>query len=102
MDRRTGDEWSGDPLLLAALQRYVERMLGELPCEEELSLIHILPLLSCRTTAPKDNQIFLHPAFCAGVRKIEKAKLHFAAWLFYCSLYITVAGPVWCAFKIFR
>ena len=24
MDRRTGDEWSGDPLLLAALQRYVE------------------------------------------------------------------------------
>lgn len=37
MDRRTGDEWSGDPLLLAALQRYVERMLGELPCEEELS-----------------------------------------------------------------
>lgn len=26
-----------DPLLLAALQRYVERMLGELPCEEELS-----------------------------------------------------------------
>ena len=37
MDRRTGDEWSWDPLLLAALQRYVERMLGELPCEEELS-----------------------------------------------------------------
>ena len=37
MDRRTGDEWSGDPLLLAALQRYVERMLGELHCEEELS-----------------------------------------------------------------
>ena len=37
MDRRTGDEWSGDPLLLAALQRYVERMLGELPCEEKLS-----------------------------------------------------------------
>ena len=37
MDCRTGDEWSGDPLLLAALQRYVERMLGELPCEEELS-----------------------------------------------------------------
>ena len=37
MDRRTGDEWSGDPLLLAALQRYVERMLGERPCEEELS-----------------------------------------------------------------
>lgn len=37
MDRRTGDEWSGDPLLLAALQRYVERMLGELSCEEELS-----------------------------------------------------------------
>lgn len=24
-------------MLLAALQRYVERMLGELPCEEELS-----------------------------------------------------------------
>ena len=37
MDRRTGDEWSGHPLLLAALQRYVERMLGELPCEEKLS-----------------------------------------------------------------
>ena len=37
MDRRTGDEWSGEPLLLAALQRYVERMLGELPCEEKLS-----------------------------------------------------------------
>ena len=37
MDRGTGDEWSGDPLLLAALQRYVERMLGELPCEEKLS-----------------------------------------------------------------
>lgn len=24
-------------MLLAALQRYVERMLGELPCEEKLS-----------------------------------------------------------------
>lgn len=37
MDRRTGDKWSGDPLLLAALRLYTEQMLGELPCEEELS-----------------------------------------------------------------
>ncbi len=37
MDRRTGDKWSGDPLLLAALRFYMEQMLGEFPCEEELS-----------------------------------------------------------------
>lgn len=37
MDRRTGDKWSGDPLLLAALRQYTEQMLGEFPCEEELS-----------------------------------------------------------------
>ncbi len=37
MDRRTGDKWSGDPLLLAALRHYTEQMLGEFPCEEELS-----------------------------------------------------------------
>ncbi|MDD3192560.1 MAG: hypothetical protein PHE47_01675 [Oscillospiraceae bacterium] len=37
MDRRTGDEWSGDPLLRDALWLYMEQMLGELPCERELS-----------------------------------------------------------------
>ncbi len=40
MDRRTGDEWSGDPLLLAALKLYAEQMLGELPSEEQLSVTY--------------------------------------------------------------
>ena len=37
MDRRTGDEWSGHPKLLAALEEYLVQMLQELGEKDELA-----------------------------------------------------------------
>ena len=37
MYRRTGNDWSGDPLLAAAIHLSIEQMLGELPSDQELS-----------------------------------------------------------------
>lgn len=37
MYRRTGDEWSGDPLLAAAIHLSIRQMLEALPSDEELA-----------------------------------------------------------------
>ena len=37
MYRRMGDEWSGDPLLAAAIHLSVRQMLEALPSDEELA-----------------------------------------------------------------
>lgn len=40
MNRILNDNWSGEPLLFAAFEEYIERLLSYIPAEEELAEIY--------------------------------------------------------------